>query len=342
MTGINISAFFAGASTAFYLIFACLILRKSPRTRFQTVLGWMMAIWAAFSLKDIIITFPVLYKPHMLNYIALIDGWSAVSYVVFIFEATMPGWTSRKKVLLLLLPFLFFTLAYVFYPIPQIINAYYIFLWCFAWTVVGIGYFKARRYIRYIRENYSNIENIDLSWLRYVFFFAIVSQLSWLATSILANVFTDTIYYISTMGLWLLVLHFSYNYQPIAISNEKVPATEEEDESTTAFPFAHRLEEVMEQEALYLNKDLTLTDLAVAIGTNRTYLSRYLSQVQQQTFYDYINRLRLNKKSIPLMKDHPEYTLEFVASESGFKSISTFRRAFIKLTGLNPSNYFQK
>jgi AraC-like DNA-binding protein len=42
------------------------------------------------------------------------------------------------------------------------------------------------------------------------------------------------------------------------------------------------------------------------------------------------------------MKDHPEYTLEFVASESGFKSISTFRRAFIKLTGLNPSNYFQK
>ena len=98
----------------------------------------------------------------------------------------------------------------------------------------------------------------------------------------------------------------------------------------------------MEQEALYLNKDLTLTDLAVAIGTNRTYLSRYLSQVQQQTFYDYINRLRLNKKSIPLMKDHPEYTLEFVASESGFKSISTFRRAFIKLTGLNPSNYFQK
>ena len=174
-----------------------------------------------------------------------------------------------------------------------------------------------------------------------MFFFAIVSQLSWLATSILANVFTDTIYYISTMGLWLLVLHFSYNYQPIAISNEKVPATEEE-ESTTAFPFAHRLEEVMEQEALYLNKDLTLTDLAVAIGTNRTYLSRYLSQVQQQTFYDYINRLRLNKKSIPLMKDHPEYTLEFVASESGFKSISTFRRAFIKLTGLNPSNYFQK
>jgi hypothetical protein len=63
MTGINISAFFAGASTAFYLIFACLILRKSPRTRFQTVLGWMMAIWAAFSLKDIIITFPVLYNP---------------------------------------------------------------------------------------------------------------------------------------------------------------------------------------------------------------------------------------------------------------------------------------
>lgn len=340
MTGINLSAFFAGASTAFYIIFACFILRKSSRTRFQTVLGWLMAVWAAFSLKDIIITFPVLYKPHMLNYIALIDGWSAVSYVVFIFEATMPGWTSRKKVLLLLLPFLSFTLAYTLYPISKIIYAYYIFLWCFAWAIVGIAYFKVRRYIRYIRENYSNIDNIDLSWIRYVFFFAIVSQLSWLATSILANVFTDTIYYITTIGLWLQVLHLSYNYQPIVISNEKEPVAEEE--FTTTFPFAHRLEEVMEQDALYLNKDLTLIDLAVAIGTNRTYLSRYLSQVQQQTFYDYVNGLRLNKKSIPLMKDHPEYTLEFVASESGFKSISTFRRAFIKLTGQNPSNYIPK
>jgi AraC-like DNA-binding protein len=36
------------------------------------------------------------------------------------------------------------------------------------------------------------------------------------------------------------------------------------------------------------------------------------------------------------MKEHPEYKLDYVASESGFASLSTFRRAFIKLTGQTP------
>ncbi|MGM9689322.1 MAG: helix-turn-helix domain-containing protein [Bacteroidaceae bacterium] len=39
------------------------------------------------------------------------------------------------------------------------------------------------------------------------------------------------------------------------------------------------------------------------------------------------------------MKEHPELTLEHIAYESGFNSTSTFRRAFVKLTGKTPSNF---
>jgi len=59
--GINISAFFAGASTSFYTIFALYILSCRERTRFQSVLGWLLAVWAVWSMKDIIITFPHLH-----------------------------------------------------------------------------------------------------------------------------------------------------------------------------------------------------------------------------------------------------------------------------------------
>ncbi|MBR6828759.1 MAG: AraC family transcriptional regulator [Prevotella sp.] len=45
------------------------------------------------------------------------------------------------------------------------------------------------------------------------------------------------------------------------------------------------------------------------------------------------------KKSIPLMQQHLEYTLEQIATESGFQSISTFRRSFQKLKGVTPSEY---
>ena len=95
----------------------------------------------------------------------------------------------------------------------------------------------------------------------------------------------------------------------------------------------------MESERLYLNKNLTLNDLAKAMGTNRTYVSNYLGTVLGQTFYDYVNQLRIEKMSIPMMQEHPEFKLEYVASESGFSSISTFRRAFVKLTGQTPSQF---
>jgi AraC-like DNA-binding protein len=58
-----------------------------------------------------------------------------------------------------------------------------------------------------------------------------------------------------------------------------------------------------------------------------------------QTFYDYINQLRIERSTLPLINEHPEYTFEFVARQSGFISMSTFRRAFKKITGQTPSQY---
>ena len=45
----------------------------------------------------------------------------------------------------------------------------------------------------------------------------------------------------------------------------------------------------MTQEQLFLNHKLTLSDLALRVGTNRTYLSNYMNQELHQTFFDYIN-----------------------------------------------------
>ena len=49
--------------------------------------------------------------------------------------------------------------------------------------------------------------------------------------------------------------------------------------------------------------------------------------------------MRIERISITMLREHPEYTLEYVAEKSGFASISTFRRAFIKLTGQTPRQY---
>lgn len=333
----NISAFLIGVSTAFFSVFAIHILfwRKN-RTRFQTVVGYTMAIWALWSLKDIIITFPEMYTPQVLNWIMVIDGWSALSYTIFVFEVVMPGWVTLRKFLLLSIPFFIFTILYAVQQEQWVIYAYSVFLWFYAWSVVCIGYVKMRRQLAYIRKNYSNIDNIDVSWLKPVFSFVIISQLAWLFISLYATVLGDILYYAATIVLWLMVLRYSWNFRPVSIEYD----SEQESELQYHMPIHEgALEQLVEEQKMYLKKDLVLADLASAMGTNRTYVSNYLSQVRGQTFYDYINQMRIEKVSMPLLREHPEYTLEYIASESGFASISTFRRAFLKLMGQTPRQF---
>ncbi|MBO7052143.1 MAG: AraC family transcriptional regulator [Prevotella sp.] len=336
-----LSAFFIGVLTAFFTIISIIILFfRKERTRFQRVLGYIMAVWAVWSFKDIIIILPNMYDEQVLRWILLVDGWSALTFTVFIFEATLPGWTTLRRLTLLSLPFLGFTVWYAVQPQPLVIISYIAFLWCYAWLIVTIGYFKFRRYIRHIRSNYSNLEGINLSWLKPVFFFAIFSQLAWLFTSLYATVFTDVVYYLITLLMWLVVLHYSWHYKPITIPDDDTQESSPITTKKVAFNMPREvfIAKLMEHE-LYLDKDLTLTALADALQTNRTYLSQYLSGVCHQTFYDCINELRIQKKSIPLMHEHPEYTLDYIAAESGFCSISTFRRAFHKFTGTTPSQF---
>ena len=335
---INISAFLIGITTAFFTVFALHILFwRKGRTRFQTVLGCIMAVWAVWNAKDMITTFPGMYRQEVLDWILIIDGWSALTYTVFVFEVVMPGWVTRWRLFLVSLPFAVFTLLYIIWSEKWVINSYVVFLWFYAWAVVGIGYVIVRRHIKYVRENFSNIDRIDVAWLKPVFVFAIVSQLAWLFTSLYATVFTDIIYYISTIVLWLMVLHYSWDFRPIVVRKEGEDDTASQ---KNLLPIAEgQLEQMVEEQRLYLNSNLTLADIAKVLNTNRTYVSNYLSQVRGQTFYDYINQLRIERVSLPMMQAHPEYKLDYVAKESGFASISTFRRAFIKLTGQTPSQF---
>ena len=103
------------------------------------------------------------------------------------------------------------------------------------------------------------------------------------------------------------------------------------------YNFAARLEECMSQEEAFLNRKLTLSELALRVGTNRTYLSNYINQTLHQTFFDYINSLRLKYATELLTTTN--LTLEVIAERSGFNSLSTFRRCFLQNYSTSPSVY---
>ena len=95
------------------------------------------------------------------------------------------------------------------------------------------------------------------------------------------------------------------------------------------------LDERCKATQLYLTPDITLQQLAQAVGTNRSYLSQYFSR-QGITYNIYINNLRVNH-FISLYQElaaaGQPVVAQQLAQESGFRSYSTFARAFTLRTG---------
>ena len=99
-----------------------------------------------------------------------------------------------------------------------------------------------------------------------------------------------------------------------------------------------RLENLMQEEQLFLNPQLTLRELAERLSTRPHHLSQALNRILQKNFNDYVNEYRVNE-AIRLM-NHPNYahySLMAIALESGFNSKATFNRIFKKIKGQAPS-----
>lgn len=92
---------------------------------------------------------------------------------------------------------------------------------------------------------------------------------------------------------------------------------------------------------LYLKHDLTLAHLCKVLGTNRTYLANYFTS-QGITYNTYIKNLRI-KHFISLYKQavasQRVFTIQQLASESGFRNYSTFSTTFKRIMGQNVSEW---
>ena len=100
-----------------------------------------------------------------------------------------------------------------------------------------------------------------------------------------------------------------------------------------------KLQRLMTEERLWVNPHLTLSDLAMQVGTNRTYLSNYLNNSLQTTFYDYVNDYRLQAALQHLHDVDSTATMAEIAEQCGFNSLSTFRRVLVRAKGCSFNEY---
>ncbi len=96
----------------------------------------------------------------------------------------------------------------------------------------------------------------------------------------------------------------------------------------------------VEQEKVYLNRELNLPLLAEKMAIRPDVLSRLINEKFEKNFNDFINSYRIQAAQ-QLLSDPEQANAKIagVAIDCGFKSISAFNTAFKKSVGTTPSQY---
>jgi len=96
-----------------------------------------------------------------------------------------------------------------------------------------------------------------------------------------------------------------------------------------------QFQKLMMGEQLFLQPGLTLTDVAVRLKTNKTYVSKMVNQTYNLGFPEVLNILRVDYAETYIRK-HPDATQEDIAKACGFLSASSFNSTFKRITGYTP------
>jgi AraC-like DNA-binding protein len=93
---------------------------------------------------------------------------------------------------------------------------------------------------------------------------------------------------------------------------------------------------------LYIREQYSRSDMSVAVMADRfrvseTYFSEYFKRSTGQTFSAFLETTRINNACQKLRQT--SLPIEEIASETGYTSALSFRRAFKKVTGVSPTEY---
>ncbi len=122
------------------------------------------------------------------------------------------------------------------------------------------------------------------------------------------------------------------------ITHQKYTSTPvSEDETNRIFM---KLQKLLEEDQVFKNVNSNLSTLSKQLNISTQKLSMVINVKYKANFSSLINDYRI-MHSCTLFKDREfqNYTIAFIAFESGFSSVSSFNTAFKKVTGQTPSSY---
>ncbi len=209
-----------------------------------------------------------------------------------------------------------------------------------------------------IKESYADTEGKNFTWIRRWFVvFALLSIISMVANVLGRTFFLTEILLFATSFVFSALLftigYVSYRQRFTAMDfhydqNEDSVDDELYQEHEPAFIMTdvqqqllkNRLQQLLEEERIYTQKDLRVIDVSARLNTNRTYISRVINQEFGKSFSELISYYRFKEaRDMLIAKEYALLSVSEIAQRAGFPSESSFYRIFKKETGMSPSDW---
>ena len=196
-----------------------------------------------------------------------------------------------------------------------------------------------------------SFEQTPVTYLNFFLFSFSACLFAWLASFINYTLLDQYFSYINYESIWIAIPVFIYVIGYFSLKQPelfRIPLAQKEVEKKGRLAEAEiqllkeKLDSLMLNERVYLQSNLTLTEVAELLHTSSNNISWLLNNVYHSTFYDFINKFRIKEFVHKIEnKEHLQHTILALSMDVGFNSKSTFNKAFKLTMKETPSDYIK-
>ena len=213
---------------------------------------------------------------------------------------------------------------------------------------------EVRRYGRWLRDNYADLEHKEV-WQSFLVLAVIMLTFGYYVVGYGGKTYEYIVQVCNLVLIGYLLWRVeTLNDLSLPIQTDEaiavtdaVAETSVRNHSTSVALLTKNIGPLLKQHCedpqLYLQHDVSLSQLATLIGINRSYLSKHFA-LQGITYNAYINGLRI-QHFVDLCHEraatHQPLSVKQLALESGFRSYSTFNAAFQQVMGTTATEWLR-
>jgi AraC-like DNA-binding protein len=355
-------------------IFFILLIKKGKRQS-NILLALFLFCYVAIPLDTLINfgaefrQFAIDFSPNIFYVFGMAYWLEAVFLLFYVRSLIYSDFTFKKTDLLYLLPFVLYFIyetnawylldyntkkailtGYQIEEEPFYTRFINLFRECFRALCGILCVMEIRRYQKKIKDNFADIEEVDLTWLKILTIgFLIIKVVAVLITlgymtsiDLSFSINYAVIGQLSNfmvMCLISLLIFFSLGVSKLfyGINSTKPESSEKHG---VAPEQVNILTAHMTSQKPYLDPLLTLDSLAAKSCIPARQLSQLINRHFEKNFFEFINGYRIDEaKQLLANKDNEKVTIIDIMAKVGFNSKATFNTFFKKLVGVTPTQF---